>query len=137
MDPACENPAAARAGKAQMGLHDRRGTADLIARESAPAAPGEGLMDRLLNLVALGLVHWPARVGKPVESAYSGPCPGDDGGGFDVAARPAAPPIHDDTGQDYRGRAAPIWRRPEFESLPYLSKRTLRNEERSESWSGP
>jgi hypothetical protein len=50
-----------------------------------------------------------------------------------VAARPAALPIHDDNRQNCRRRAAPICRRLRFGGLLYLSKRTLRNEESSES----
>ena len=55
---------------------------------------GEGLMNRLLDLISLGLVHRPAMIGKHVEYAVSGPCLGDDTGGFRVALSLGAVSTH-------------------------------------------
>jgi hypothetical protein len=94
IDTALENAPSARAGKAQICLHDGRGAADLIARDGAPVMLGEGLMNRLLDLISLGLVHRPAMIGKHVENAVSGPCLGDDTGGFRVVLSLGAVSTH-------------------------------------------
>ena len=67
LDGRREDAAAAGVVDAEIGLHDRGRTADLVARERAAPGGGQPFVQRVLDLVALILVGRSQVAGKAVE----------------------------------------------------------------------